>query len=275
MHNREMDTMNEQELQLLLESLRAGAIDTATVFSRLKDLPFNDLGYAKVDHHRTLRTGYPEVIFCQGKQVEHVLGIVGEQINHDETVLGTRASTEVIAAVEKAFPAVSVNRTGRCFWKKSSTWQEKDSGCGTIAVATAGTADVPVAEEARCTLEVLGHRCTALHDVGVSGIHRLLSHRDMLEAASALVVIAGMEGALPSVVAGMVSVPVIAVPTSVGYGAHLGGLVPLFAMLNSCASGLTVVNIDNGFGAAFAAATIADQRIRSAKQVVGSRLTKT
>jgi hypothetical protein len=155
--------------------------------------------------------------------------------------------------LKKTIKGVEINETGRCFWKKSKHWKKRDNIKGTILIASAGTADLPVVEEARCTVEVLGHPCAMLSDVGVAGIHRLFAHQKELHDASVVIVVAGMEGALPSVVAGLVACPVIAVPTSVGYGSHLGGLVPLFAMLNSCASGLTVVNIDNGFGAGYAA----------------------
>jgi hypothetical protein len=216
-------------------------------------MPFHDLGFAKVDHHRALRVGSPEVIYCEGKTVAQVVDIVREQVAHDETVFGTRASADTISAVTGQFSGVEVNAAARCFWRKSSTWKKKENVKGTIVIASAGTSDAYAVEEARCTVEILGHPCALVQDVGVAGIHRLIAHRPQLQEASVIIVVAGMEGALPSVVAGLVSCPVIGVPTSVGYGAHLGGMVPLFAMLNSCASGLTVVNIDNGFGAAYAA----------------------
>lgn len=248
--------MEIKALQELLQSVFEKKTDVATATAQLKNLPFHDIGFAKIDHHRALRTGHPEVIFCQGKAIEHVLGIVRHQVESDETVFGTRATPELIASVKERFPQVEYSDIGRCFWIKSSHWAPKEHVRGTIAIAAAGTADAPVTEEARCTVEILGHPCTIIYDIGVSGIHRLFAHRDTLESASVIVVVAGMEGALPSVVAGAVRKPVIGVPTSVGYGTNMGGMVALFAMLNSCASGLTVVNIDNGFGAAFAAVTI-------------------
>jgi NCAIR mutase (PurE)-related protein len=250
--------MEQQQLKKLLEDIAAGTLDVSEGMARLRDLPFSDVGFAKVDHHRALRTGYPEVIFCQGKTIEQVRTIVQTQLDKGETVLGTRAPADMIEAVRDAFPQVKANELGRCFYHIP---RGRDEARGEpIVIAAAGTADLPVAEEARTTVEVLGRRATCLWDVGVAGIHRLLAHKEVLQKAPVVVVIAGMEGALPSVVAGLVSCPVVGVPTSVGYGSHLGGLVPLFAMLNSCASGLTVVNIDNGFGAAFAAVLMAAER---------------
>jgi NCAIR mutase (PurE)-related protein len=225
---------------------------------KLKDLPFKDMGYAKVDHHRALRTGMPEVIFCQGKTVQQVLGIAKAQRAHSETVLGTRASAETLKAIKRAYPQAAINVLGRCFTIGGT--QAKSLKKSGIVIAAAGTADLSVAEEAWCTIEAMGHAVTAMYDVGVAGIHRLFAHKDVLDGARVVIVIAGMEGALPSVVAGLVSCPVIGVPTSVGYGSHLGGLVPMFAMLNSCAAGLTVVNIDNGFGAAVAAVLMVRSR---------------
>jgi NCAIR mutase (PurE)-related protein len=241
----------------LLEVLKAVAdkkMPVETAMKKLSTLPYEDMGFARVDHHRALRKGYAEVIFCQNKTPQQVLAIAKSLMAHDETVFGTRASEETLALLKKEIKGVEINETGRCFWKKSKHWKKRDNVKGTILVASAGTADLPVVEEALCTVEVLGHPCTMLSDVGVAGIHRLFAHHKEIHDASVVIVVAGMEGALPSVVAGLVACPVIAVPTSVGYGSHLGGLVPLFAMLNSCASGLTVVNIDNGFGAGYAAA---------------------
>ncbi|MBD3239069.1 MAG: nickel pincer cofactor biosynthesis protein LarB [Chitinivibrionales bacterium] len=252
----ELPTVEQQQLKHLLERIAAGDVSVKQGMQQLRDLPFNDVGFAKVDHHRALRTGHPEVIFCQGKTVEQVTAIAAEQIDHGETVFGTRASEELLDGIAAQFPDMVVNRTARCFYRLAKR-RSSPRRMTPIPIAAAGTADLPVAEEARCTVEVLGYRARALYDVGVSGIHRLFAHRAVLEQAPVVVVVAGMEGALPSVVTGLVSCPVIGVPTSVGYGSHLGGLVPLFAMLNSCASGLTVVNIDNGFGAGFAAVSIA------------------
>jgi hypothetical protein len=245
--------MEQHALFKLLTALEKNLITPEHVLDQLKELPFSDMGFAKVDHHRALRTGHPEVIFCQGKTTEQVAAIVANQIKHEETILGTRACPELLKHLQEIHSDIEVNEIARCFWRRSKNWQPVSNVKGEIAVVSAGTADAPVAEEARCTLEILGHPCTSIHDVGVAGIHRLFAHRTLLQKASVIIVVAGMEGALPSVVAGVVDSPVIGVPTSVGYGAHLNGFVPLLAMLNSCASGLTVVNIDNGFGAAHAA----------------------
>jgi NCAIR mutase (PurE)-related protein len=248
--------MEIDQILTLLNAVKDGQTSIDDALTRLREIPFSNLDFAKIDHHRSLRTGAPEVIFCQGKTPQQVCQIAERQIEHDETVFGTRASAEIIEAVVDRFSDVEVNDAGRCFWRKSSTWQNKVAVKGTIIIASAGTADAPVTEEARCTLEILGHTCVAIQDVGVAGIHRLLAHQKQLSEAAVIIAIAGMEGALPSVIAGLVSCPIIAVPTSIGYGAHLNGLVPLFAMLNSCGSGLSVVNVDNGFGAAMAAARI-------------------
>lgn len=248
--------MDNQYLKELLLNLQKNNISVDKAFDLLRDLPFKDLGFAKIDHHRALRKGYPEVIFCQNKTPEQVVSIVKNQIDHNETVFGTRADKTVINAVKMSFPVIETDLSARCFWLKSGTWKYQEKIKGSIVICCAGTADSTVALECQRTLEILGHQSFLLSDVGVSGIHRLFAYREILEKASVIIAIAGMEGALPSVIAGYVSCPVIGVPTSVGYGSHLNGLVPLFAMLNSCASGLTVVNIDNGFGAACAAAAI-------------------
>ena len=252
--------MEQDSLRKLLAAVAAGKSSVDDAMGRLRDLPFGDMGFAKVDHHRALRTGFPEVIFCQGKTPEQVIAIVQRQMEHGETVFGTRASPEILCAVREVFPSVTVSECGRCFYRIARPRRRSRAPKGPIVIAAAGTADLPVAEEARCTVGVLGGDSLMLCDVGVAGIHRLLAHREELDRAAVVIVIAGMEGALPSVVAGLVSCPVIGVPTSVGYGSHLGGLVPLFAMLNSCASGLTVVNIDNGFGAAYAGVMMARGR---------------
>jgi pyridinium-3,5-biscarboxylic acid mononucleotide synthase len=249
----EKANMDNQMLSDLLKSLYDHGISIDDAAKRLADMPFHDMGFAKVDHHRALRVGHSEVIFCLSKTVDQILAIVAQQIAHGETVFGTRASTEAIDAVAARWSDIEASRLGKCFWRRSESWKADENAKGTVVIVSGGTSDSSVVEEARCTLEIMGHPCAALQDVGVAGIHRLLAHRDELAKASVLIVVAGMEGALPSVVAGLVRCPVVGVPTSVGYGAHLGGMVPMFAMLNSCASGLTVVNIDNGFGAACAA----------------------
>ncbi len=246
--------MEKGKLEELLHNVRNQSMSIEQALEELKDLPFFDMDFAKIDHHRGVRTGRPEVIFCQNKTTDQVVAIAREQIAREETVFGTRASPEILDAIQKQIPDVSITRAGRCFWKKSRYWKKNEDARGAIAILSAGTADMPVAEEARCTVEVLGHPFDYIQDVGVSGIHRLFAYRDVLRKSSVIIVIAGMEGALPSVVAGLVDRPVIGVPVSVGYGAHLNGFTPLLAMINSCAPGLTVVNIDNGFGAAMAAA---------------------
>jgi hypothetical protein len=245
--------MDNHALLDLLEQLRNQEITVETAVTHLRDLPFHDLGFAKVDHHRSIRKGAPEVIFCQNKSPDQVVSIVKQQISRNETVFGTRASEAVQEAVRRELPPVEINARARCFFCKSPHWRPAEDAIGTIVIASAGTADGAVAEEALLTIELLGHPCTMLYDVGVAGIHRLFAYRKELFSASVIIAIAGMEGALPSVIAGMAPCPVIGVPTSIGYGSHLNGLVPLFAMLNSCASGMTVVNVDNGFGAGFAA----------------------
>jgi len=251
--------MEKEYLHDLLTKVSKGSIPVASALEKLKDLPFEDLGFAHIDHHRAIRKGYPEVIFCQNKTPRQVVAIALSQISHSETVFGTRASPEILAAVEKEIEGVEMDVEARCFWKKSKLWKKKKAH-GSIVICSAGTADLPVVLEAKATVEILGHAPVMLKDVGVAGIHRLFSHRETLRRAAVIIAIAGMEGALPSVIAGYVSCPVIGVPTSVGYGSHLGGMVPLFAMLNSCAAGLSVVNIDNGFGAACAAVGIVTVR---------------
>jgi hypothetical protein len=251
--------MEKEYLQKLLTAVSKKTVSVGQALEQIRDLPFEDLGFAHIDHHRALRKGYPEVIFCQSKTPQQVVAIAKSQIAHNETVFGTRANREVLDAVAREVDGAQIDETARCFWKKSKSWKPRSAN-GAIVICSAGTADLPVVAEAKATVEVLGYRPLMLKDVGVAGIHRLFSHRDELQKASVIIAVAGMEGALPSVIAGYVSCPVIGVPTSVGYGSHLGGMVPLFAMLNSCASGLTVVNIDNGFGAACAAVGIVTVR---------------
>ncbi len=215
--------------------------------------PFVDLGFARVDTDRRRRCGFPEVIFCQGKTPPEVAAIARTILAHEPVVLGTRATLEHFAAVAAEFPAARHHERARCIVVERAPLPRL---AGRVGVICAGTSDLPVAEEAAVTLETFGNPVDRITDVGVAGLHRLLAVRDRLAACRVLVVVAGMEGALPSVVAGLVDVPVIAVPTSIGYGASFGGLAALLGMLNSCGSGVTVVNIDNGFGAAYAAATI-------------------
>ncbi len=245
--------MNADALQKLLEDVQAGDVDVATAAARLRALPFEDLGFAKVDHHRAIRCGFPEVIYCAGKTPEQVAAIFTACAQHGGNVLGTRATGEIAEAVARAWPAVVFDPTSRTIRLRQ---QPEAPSRSTIAIVAAGTSDLPVAEEARVTAEIMDQTTATYYDVGVAGIHRLLAHGAALQAANVVVVVAGMEGALASVVGGMVDCPVIAVPTSVGYGASFNGLAALLAMLNSCASGVTVVNIDNGFAAGYTAALI-------------------
>ena len=238
----------------LLRQVAAGELDVSTALSQLSMAPAEELSFATVDHHRELRHGYPEVIFAEGKSVEHTLQIAERIASRSGGFLATRTSPEVRRALAERFSSASVNELGRTVHLAAPT--PPPAGTGTILVVTAGTSDLPVAEEASATACALGNTVERLTDVGVAGIHRLLSRGQELTRASVVIVVAGMEGALPSVVGGLVAAPVIAVPTSAGYGASFGGVAALLSMLNSCAAGITVVNIDNGFGAGFAASRI-------------------
>src|SRR6266851_294497 len=245
--------MNEDQLRALLEQVRSGAIDVDAAVNRVRHLPFEDLGFAKVDHHRELRHGMPEVILAKGKTADQVVAITGRLLNVSQNVLITRADAATAERIEQDFAGAEYFALSGAvrFWRDKTL-----RGKGKIAVVCAGTSDIPVAEEAQITAEVMGNEVEAIYDVGVAGIHRLLESSARLTAARVVVVCAGMEGALPSVVGGLVSCPVIAVPTSVGYGASFNGLAALLGMLNSCASNVTVVNIDNGFGAGYVASLI-------------------
>ena len=245
--------MNESQIRQLLEQVRSGELPVEAASARLRSLPFEDLGFARVDHHRAMRCGFPEVIFCTGKTDDQVAGIAERIVASGSDLLATRATPAMYDAVKARCPSAAYHETARTIVVQES-WQ--DQGIGEVLVVSAGTSDIPVAEEAAVTARVLGNRVECLYDVGVAGIHRLLSHHEAIMNASVLIVVAGMEGALPSVVGGMVSRPVIAVPTSIGYGASFNGLAALLAMLNSCASGVTVVNIDGGFNAGYAAGLI-------------------
>jgi len=246
--------MDIQALKELLNAVKTGAVDIDQALEQLRRLPYEDIGYAKIDSHRNIRRGFPEVIFCQGKTVDQVVGIVGKMLESNNNVLGTRATREVYEAVRKIEPKAEYNELGRTI-AITKVHRDPPQG-GFILVVTGGTADIPVAEEAAVTAEMMGNNVERLFDVGVAGLHRLLGNKDKLFEATVVVVVAGMEGALASVVGGLVDKPVIAVPTSVGYGASFNGLAALLAMLNSCASGVSVVNIDNGFGAGYSAALI-------------------
>ncbi len=247
--------MDEQRLRELLKQVAAGEIDCEAALVQLRGLPFEDLGFAKVDHHRALRQGFPEVIFCPGKTTEQISEIVRAMHGRTSVILATHADAEAYAAVQSVAPEAVYHEAARIVQVGEPDPYKPTSG--TVLVVSAGTSDIPVAEEARVTVAASGCPVESLYDVGVAGLHRLLEHREMLEQAAVIIVVAGMEGALPSVIGGLVSAPVIAVPPSVGYGASFGGISALLAMLNSCASGVVVVNIDNGFGAGYFAAMLA------------------
>jgi len=245
--------MTEDRLRALLEDVRTGASDVDAALSALRHMPYEDLGFANIDHHRALRHGIPEVIFAAGKTTDHVVGIAAKLLERSGNVLITRTSPAIADRVMNELPG------GEYFALSGAIRFRRDrtiTGKGRIAVVCAGTSDIPVAEEAQVTAETMGNEVDSIHDIGVAGIHRLIGNSERLSKARVIVVCAGMEGALPSAVGGMVSVPVIAVPTSIGYGASFNGLAALLGMLNSCASNVTVVNIDNGFGAGYVASLI-------------------
>ncbi len=245
--------MNQERLAQLLKQVAAGTLAPDVALEQLRGLPFDDMGFAKIDFHRSLRKGYPETIFCQGKTPEQVALIAERMAGRGEAVLGTRCDVETFQAVHARVPGAVYHEAARAF-----TVLEKEPARSKryVAVVCAGTSDIPVAEEAAVTCMVMGISVERIYDVGIAGIHRLIEQRERISGATVAIVCAGMEGALPSVVAGLTSALVIAVPTSVGYGASFNGIAALLSMLNSCATGLTVVNIDNGFGAAVAACTI-------------------
>lgn len=245
--------MYEANVRSLLEEVRAGRLAVDAAVERLRFLPYEELGFAKIDHHRVIRKGFPEVVFCLGKTPAQVQSICQRLAADNPIVLATRADEKKYQAVREVLPQAKYYPEARIILVGE---EPTPSYPGRIAVLTAGTADVPVAEEAAVTAWAMGHRVDRIYDVGVAGLHRLLSRREELRGANVLIVVAGMEGALASVVGGLVDKPIIAVPTSIGYGAHLDGLAPLLTMLNSCASGVAVVNIDNGFGAGYMAAII-------------------
>lgn len=246
--------MNHTALTQLLNSVASGQLSVSKARERLAHLTMEDIDYAHIDHHRSLRKGFPEVIFGEGKSAEQIVGILTHMQKQEQIILVTRIDALKAQAVMQYFPKIDYDAEARML-----VWQSlalPKSGRGTILIISAGTSDIPVAREAFLTADAMGNVVQTVFDVGVAGIHRLMAHKDLLKEASVLVVVAGMEGALPSVVAGMVSRPVIAVPTSIGYGVSLGGLTALFGMLNSCSSNVAVVNIDNGFGAGYMASCI-------------------
>lgn len=245
--------MDQEQIRHLLEKVAAGDLDPDQALTRLRDLPFENLGFAHIDHHRALRTGFPEVILGQGKTRDQVLSIAERIAERGSQVLVTRLEEETAQALVERFPQAEYDALARTFLVPAAKAPKEQ---GLVAVVSAGTADLPVAREAVVTARAMGAHVEEIYDVGVAGLHRLLAYREQLQKARAIVVVAGMEGALASVVGGLVDAPVVAVPTSIGYGASFQGVAALLAMLNSCASGVVVVNIDNGFGAGYAAALI-------------------
>ncbi len=252
--------MNAEALRALLKEVANGERDVEAALADLRTLPFEDIGFATVDHHRALRWGFPEVIYCAGKTPEQVAGIAERIAAHSARVLGTRASRAHYDAARERIPELQYHEMAHCLWLDREPERSRYAG---VVVIAAGTSDLPVLEEVVLTLDLMGHLPLRVHDVGVAGLHRLAPHVETLQQANVVVVVAGMEGALASVVGGITQAPVIAVPTSVGYGASFGGLAALLAMLNSCATGVAVVNIDNGYGAGHMAATI-NERIVTA-----------
>ena len=242
------------DLRDLLEKIKDNKLSIDDALEKLKNLPYEDIGYANIDHHREIRTGYPEVIYCEGKSDEHILGIIERMMEKGSNILGTRCRKETFEKIKEIYPNCEYEELSKVL--KIQNHEIINIGKGKIVVVSGGTSDIPVADEAYHTAKFLGNDVERVYDVGVAGIHRLLNKKHILQSARVIISVAGMEGALPSVVGGLVDVPVIAVPTSVGYGANFGGLSALLTMLNSCASGISVVNIDNGFGAGYLAATI-------------------
>ena len=257
--------MNETYIRTLLDQVSAGELTSGEAYEQLKDLPYKDMGFANIDHHRSIRTGFPEVIFGQGKTPQQIRDIFVELVKYHRTVIATRATAEAYDTVRQKLPAaryyemariIAVDGNGAREAADPADGSSEGGVCGSVCVVSAGTADMPVAEEAAVTAELMGNRVSRVYDVGVAGIHRLLDKLPVIRQADVVITVAGMEGALASVIGGLVDVPVIAVPTSIGYGANLGGLSALLSMLNSCANGVSVVNIDNGFGAAYMSSMI-------------------
>ena len=245
--------MNSKEMENFLKNIKNGDISIKDGMDKLKDLSYSDLGFAKIDNHRELRVGYPEVIYCEGKTVEQIKGIVSLMLTKDINILGTRATRVMYEGVKEICGDAQYNELARTIVIKR---KEVEPSSTYIALVTGGTSDIPVAEEAAVTAEIFGNKVERIYDVGVAGIHRLFDNLDVIRRAKVIITVAGMEGALTSVVGGLVDKPVIAVPTSVGYGASFKGLAALLSMLNSCSSGVSVVNIDNGFGAGYLASII-------------------
>ncbi|MGF3584518.1 MAG: nickel pincer cofactor biosynthesis protein LarB [Thermoplasmatota archaeon] len=240
-------------MEKLIKEYKAGKISLNVVLEKIKNLPYEDLGFAKIDTHREMRKGFPETIFCRGKTQEQVLSILKTMTKHNKNILLTKASKTLYNAVKKRYPKAKYNEQAKVIVIQQHKQKQKK---GKILVLTAGTSDIPVAEEAVTTAELLGNKVEKVYDVGVAGVHRLFDIREKIFSANVIIVVAGMDGALPSIVGGLTSKPVIAVPTSVGYGASFKGVAPLLTMLNTCAEGVVVVNIDNGFGAGYFASLV-------------------
>lgn len=245
--------MQPDAIRQLLEAVKRGDSSIDAAIDRLRTLPFESVGFAHIDHHRTIRCGFPEVIYCEGKSPQQVCEIFTRMAEKGSDVLATRASKDHAQAIQSSMPIAKHHAKARCVSLRQSEGPLTD---GHVALVAAGTSDLPVLEEARVTCELLGQRTDVLADVGVAGLHRLLAHIDLLKKARVVIVAAGMDGALPAVVKGLIAAPVIALPTSIGYGAHFGGIAPLLTMLNACSPGVAVVNIDNGFAAGYLAALI-------------------
>ncbi|MCD4742798.1 MAG: nickel pincer cofactor biosynthesis protein LarB [Desulfobacteraceae bacterium] len=246
--------MSQNNIKAILQKLTDDSISINEAETLLKKFYFEDIGYAHIDHHRSIRKGFPEVIFGQGKSSDQIIGIIEKMIDKDNIILATRVNKDKAENIQKKFNSVEYYEDAKLIQLKQ---KEPDvTGHGEILVISAGTSDIPVAKEAFLTAKAMGNKTKSIYDVGVAGIHRLFAHKDIIENASVIIAVAGMEGALPSVVAGLVKSPVIAVPTSIGYGTSFSGLTALFGMLNSCSSNVSVVNIDNGFGAGYMASAI-------------------
>lgn len=246
--------MNEKDLKKILNDVKEGSMSDTQALEALRTLPFEDLGFANIDHHRSIRKGFPEVIYGKGKTTDQIIKIIGNMASKNSPVLATRIDKKKAPKIKKALPKAKYYPASGAL--TLTTGKTENNGIGTILVVSAGTSDIPVAEEAIVTAEIMGNHVEHIYDIGVAGIHRLMNQKDKIRQANVIVVVAGMEGALPSVVGGLVSRPVIAVPTSTGYGASFGGIAALLGMLNSCSAGVTVVNIDNGFGAGYMASLI-------------------
>lgn len=244
--------MEKEKLTRILNDFKKNKLDVKQILEKLKHMPFEDLGFAKIDHHRALRNGFPEVVYCQGKTIEQIIKIFQSLEKNNDNILLTRVDEKIFKKLKKLNKKINYNKMAKTIVLETKKTKRK----GDILVICAGTADIPVAEEAAITAEIMGNKVDRIYDVGVAGLHRLLANKNKIFATNAIVAVAGMEGALPSVIGGLASCPVIAVPTSIGYGMSLGGLAPLLTMINSCTPNVSVVNIDNGFSAGYIASLI-------------------